>query len=242
MTARQDPALRRRYLRAMDIPLWVSRDRPPAALPADPGAAPGEAPATARARGQQAEDRGLWEALRTEVSACTACPLHATRTQTVFGTGSRTASLMVIGEAPGADEDRQGEPFVGRAGRLLNAMLFALGYAREDVYIANILKCRPPQNRDPKPAESETCTPFLDRQIELLQPKALLAVGRISAQWLLATDTPIGKLRGRVHSYSRSQTPVVVTYHPAYLLRSPLAKGKSWQDLLLVKELLDKDE
>jgi DNA polymerase len=165
--------------------------------------------------------------------------LHATRTQTVFGVGKRDAELLVIGEAPGADEDRQGEPFVGRAGQLLNAMLHAIGFARGDVYIANILKCRPPGNRDPKPEEAACCTPYLERQIALIAPRVILAVGRIAAQWLLQSDAPIGRLRGQLFRYGASRTPLVVTYHPAYLLRSPLAKATAWQDLCMVKELVD---
>lgn len=239
---------RSRYLRALQIPEWVLRtppggepagaDDPAQALAAVEASAPGAPESTARVAGSVAPDAETWARLRSEVAACTACPLHATRTQTVFGVGAADAALMVIGEAPGADEDRQGEPFVGRAGRLLNAMLRGIGLARDDVFIANILKCRPPQNRDPRPEESSTCTPFLDRQIALVAPRAILAVGRISAQWLLQSDTPIGRLRGGSHRYGESQTPVVVTYHPAYLLRSPLAKAKAWEDLLRVRELL----
>jgi DNA polymerase len=168
--------------------------------------------------------------------------LHASRTQTVFGVGRRDAELLVIGEAPGADEDRQGEPFVGRAGQLLNAMLRAIDYARSDVYIANILKCRPPNNRDPLPTEAATCTPYLEQQIGLVNPRVILAVGRIAAQWLLQSDAPIGRLRGQVFRYGLSGTPLVVTYHPAYLLRSPLAKATAWQDLCVVKELLKNDQ
>jgi len=174
-----------------------------------------------------------WPALEAAVKACTLCDLHRTRTQTVFGVGDRQAQWMVIGEAPGADEDAQGEPFVGRAGQLLNSMLKACGLKREQVFIANILKCRPPQNRDPAPNEAECCTPYLHRQIELVNPKLILCVGRIAAQNLLNTDTPIGKLRGRVQRLGTAQRPVVVTYHPAYLLRSPGEKRKAWDDLLL---------
>jgi DNA polymerase len=151
----------------------------------------------------------------------------------VFGVGNRQAQWMVIGEAPGADEDAQGEPFVGRAGQLLNSMLKACGLAREQVFIANILKCRPPNNRDPTPTEASCCTPYLYRQIELVDPKLILCVGRIAAQNLLSTDTPIGKLRGRVHRLGAAQRPVVVTYHPAYLLRSPGEKRRAWDDLVL---------
>lgn len=178
---------------------------------------------------------GDWAGLEREALACTRCALHKTRTQVVFGVGDRGASWMVIGEAPGADEDRQGEPFVGRAGQLLNEMLRAAGVAREQVYIANILKCRPPENRDPKPEESASCAGYLQRQIALVQPGLLLAVGRIAAQNLLGVDTPIGQLRGRVHRYGPSELPLVVTYHPAYLLRSPGQKRKSWEDLCLAR-------
>jgi DNA polymerase len=167
--------------------------------------------------------------------------LHETRTQTVFGVGRRDADLLVIGEAPGADEDAKGEPFVGRAGQLLNAMLLAIGLERGAVYIANILKCRPPNNRDPQPAEAAACTPYLQQQIALVAPRAILAVGRIAAQWLLQSDAPIGRLRGRVFHYGPTNTPLVVTYHPAYLLRSPLAKATAWQDLCMVKELLSRE-
>ncbi len=170
-----------------------------------------------------------WSELEQAVKACTACGLRAGCTQTVFGVGNREAEWLVIGEAPGAEEDKQGEPFVGRAGQLLNSMLLAIGLKREQVYIANILKCRPPGNRDPKPDEAELCRPFLERQIALIQPKLILALGRIAAQNLLKTNIPIGKLRGQVHQVNG--IPVVVTYHPAYLLRSPGEKRKAWVDL-----------
>jgi DNA polymerase len=170
-----------------------------------------------------------WDALAVAVKDCTACGLRAGCTQTVFGVGDREARWLVIGEAPGADEDRQGEPFVGRAGQLLNSMLTAIGLKREQVYIANVLKCRPPGNRDPKPEEAETCRPYLERQIALIKPGIILALGRIAAQNLLNTETPIGKLRGGVHRLG--DIPVVVTYHPAYLLRSPGEKRKAWVDL-----------
>jgi len=174
-----------------------------------------------------------WDALQFRVSHCTACDLHAGRTQTVFGVGDHNADWLVIGEAPGADEDAQGEPFVGRAGQLLNAMLLACGLKREQVFIANILKCRPPDNRDPRPEEVVSCESFLMRQIELIQPKLILAVGRIAAQNLLQCDTPIGKLRGKVHQFRDTRIPLIATYHPAYLLRSPAEKRKAWQDLQL---------
>ncbi|HEY4732456.1 MAG TPA: uracil-DNA glycosylase, partial [Gammaproteobacteria bacterium] len=171
------------------------------------------------------------------VVACIACELHKTRTQTVFGVGNRTAEWLIIGEAPGADEDRQGEPFVGRAGQLLNAMLLAIGLKREEVYIANILKCRPPENREPRPEEVASCEPFLKHQIALLKPRIILAVGRIAAQNLLKSEEPIGAMRGKRYTYEDTGIPLVVTYHPAYLLRSPQEKRKAWQDLLFAREV-----
>jgi uracil-DNA glycosylase len=233
-------AARDRYLAEIGIPVWRLRAVAAGAeLAAEPAGVPAvrssEMPATALLQGAD-----VWADLAATVRTCTRCGLHKTRTQTVFGVGRRDASLFVIGEAPGADEDRQGEPFVGRAGQLLNQMLRAIGLPRSEVYIANILKCRPPGNRDPQPDEATSCTPYLTQQIALVQPRVLLAVGRIAAQWLLQTDTPIGRLRGRVVGYGERSTPLVVTYHPAYLLRSPLDKAKAWTDLCLVKELLSR--
>lgn len=181
---------------------------------------------------------GDWSSLRQAVSVCTLCALHESRTQTVFGVGNTQADLLVIGEAPGAEEDRRGEPFVGKAGKLLDEMLHAIGLDRNTVYISNILKCRPPGNRDPRVAEAASCRPYLDAQIGLLQPKVVLAVGRIAAQQLLGTDTPLGGLRARQHRLGDSGTPVIVTYHPAYLLREPSQKRKAWQDLCTVRALL----
>ncbi len=178
-----------------------------------------------------------WDKLQQQVSQCKLCGLCQTRTQTVFGVGNPHADLMFIGEAPGANEDAQGEPFIGRAGQLLNAMLVAIGLKREEVFIANILKCRPPNNRDPQPDEVATCTPYLLKQIELIQPKVMVALGRIAAQFLLETQTSLGKLRGTVHQYH--DKPLIITYHPAYLLRSPNQKAKSWEDLLLIKQHLN---
>ena len=177
-----------------------------------------------------------WKTLAATVRGCTLCGLCATRTQTVFGTGAIRARLMVIGEAPGAEEDRQGEPFVGRAGQLLNSMLRAAGFGRPQVYIANVLKCRPPNNRDPAADETDHCLPYLRRQVELINPAVILCVGRIAAQRLLEREEPLARLRGRVHRLGR--TPVVVTYHPAYLLRSPTEKRKSWEDLKLAMGVL----
>lgn len=179
------------------------------------------------------------QALKRIVATCTLCELHKTRTQTVFGTGSPTADWLIIGEAPGADEDRKGEPFVGRAGQLLTNMLRAIGLAREEVYIANILKCRPPKNRDPQQSEVACCRPYLQQQIDFIQPKIILALGRIAAQSLLNTDTPIGRMRGRKYTYEDTQIPVVATYHPAYLLRSPQQKRKAWEDLKFALQIKD---
>jgi len=173
-----------------------------------------------------------------EVAACRKCALHQTRTNTVPGAGHARADWFFIGEAPGRDEDAQGEPFVGRAGRLLDAMIAALGLRREEVFIANVLKCRPPDNRDPTAEEVELCEAYLHRQLALIQPKVIVALGRISAQALLKTDTAIGKLRGATHNYVAANIPLVVTYHPAYLLRSPEQKAKAWDDLWLAKTIV----
>ncbi|HAZ41374.1 MAG TPA: uracil-DNA glycosylase [Methylococcaceae bacterium] len=177
-----------------------------------------------------------WEALQREVSVCTRCSLHETRTQTVFGIGNPDADWLFIGEAPGEQEDLRGEPFVGRAGQLLDEMIRALGLERENVFIANVLKCRPPKNRDPSPEEALACEPFLIQQVRKVGPKIIVAVGRIAAQNLLKTQVPIGKLRGEVHRYEG--TPVVVTYHPAYLLRSQTEKRRAWEDLKLARRTL----
>lgn len=213
------------YLRALGIEQWVPREAGvPAqatlvAAPAPTVAVLGDLPAAEPAPRSGGSD---WDALRSEVAACVRCGLARTRTQTVFGVGNPGAQWMIIGEAPGAEEDRRGEPFVGRGGQLLDAMLQAIDVRRgQNAFIANILKCRPPGNRDPKPEEVACCAPFLARQIRLLRPRVILAVGRIAAQNLLNTDAPLGRLRGRVHSFGELNTPLIVTYHPAYLLRTP---------------------
>lgn len=219
-------ARRRQYLEALGIDLWVSRTRARAE----------EAAPAPLAESPAAEDE--WQRLLAEVRGCRLCPLHATRTQGVLGVGPKRADWLVIGEAPGAEEDRRGEPFVGAAGQLLDAMLRAIGLDRRtNVYIANVLKSRPPNNRDPKPEEVEACLPYLVRQVGLLQPKIMLAVGRIAAQNLLGTDAPLSRLRGRVHRFGGQQTPLVVTYHPAYLLRTPADKRKAWEDLKFARSV-----
>jgi len=179
----------------------------------------------------------IWIELKKAVPACTACSLHKGRTQTVFGVGDEQADWLLVGEAPGAEEDRLGEPFVGQAGRLLDNMLAAIGLRRgENVYIANVLKCRPPGNRNPEPGEVAKCTPHLVKQIELIEPKLIVAMGRFAAQTLLGTDATIASLRGRVHRYAG--VPLIVTYHPAYLLRNLADKSKAWEDLLFARNTL----
>lgn len=181
-----------------------------------------------------------WESLQVRVAKCTACALHQTRTQTVFGVGNRNANLMIIGEAPGFHEDKQGEPFVGRAGQLLTTMIKTIGLDRNEVYIANILKCRPPNNRDPQVSEVNQCTPFLDQQIALVHPRLLLAVGKIASHYLLKTKSSLESLRNKMHFYGENKIPLIVTYHPAYLLRNPSDKKNAFLDLQVVqKQLVD---
>lgn len=204
----------------MGIDVWVPRD--------------GDEPGLVDEPAVPAEGLG-WDDLRECVANCTRCELSQSRTNTVFGVGNPDADWLIIGEAPGAEEDRRGEPFVGRAGQLLDQMLLAIGQSRDSVFIANILKCRPPNNRDPKPDEAAACRAYLERQIELLRPKIILAVGKIAAQNLLGSADPVGRMRGRPHQFGG--IPLVVTYHPAYLLRSPSQKQKSWSDLCLATRL-----
>jgi len=225
-------ALRREYLAALGLTTWVARGKVvPAMLKAANKSPVAIGSPAAREAGVD------WPELRARVVACTRCSLSATRTQTVFGVGNQRAEWLVVGEAPGAEEDRQGEPFVGRAGQLLNSMLRAVGLAREQVYIANVLKCRPPGNRDPALSEAAECLPYLEQQIALIKPKIMLAVGRIAAQNLLRTDKTLGSLRQQVHRFGISQVPLIVTYHPAYLLRTPADKRKSWEDLKFARDV-----
>ena len=175
--------------------------------------------------------------IRQDLGDCQRCPLHTTRNKLVFGAGDPDADLMFVGEAPGGDEDRQGIPFVGRAGQLLTKIIAAIGKTRDQVYIANILKCRPPGNRNPEPGEIAVCSPFLDRQIEAIQPKVICALGTFAAQTMLKTKTPIGKLRGRAHPYNDFSV-LVPTFHPAYLLRSPGKKRETWEDMQMIMKLL----
>ena len=213
---------RRAVLQAMGVDVWLPRGAADADFVEDsPVSDLQEAPG--------------WNELRQCVQSCTRCELAKSRTQTVFGVGNEDAEWMIIGEAPGAEEDRRGEPFVGRAGQMLDEMLRAIGKSRDTVFIANILKCRPPNNRDPKPDEAAACRSYLERQIALVSPRIILAVGKIAAQNLLQSDEPVGRMRGRAHSIDG--IPAVVTYHPAYLLRSPSQKRKSWSDLCLARRL-----
>lgn len=205
-------------LSAMDIQVWQQRNK----------------------TNPQKPCQNNFDSLQQAVAQCTACSLHKTRTQTVFGVGNEHADLMIIGEAPGHYEDQQGEPFVGRAGQLLDQMTQAIGFKRKDIYIANILKCRPPNNRDPLPEEVSECTKHLLAQIKMIQPKVLCAVGRIAAQYLLDTQLSLGKLRNKIHHYSEDKIPLIITYHPAYLLRNPAMKKKSYLDLLMLRKLLAK--
>lgn len=226
------------YLKEMGIDVWVDRQTAALNIVEEVSSAPVSKTVVTEPASQpvQAFPEGL-ETLRKEVSVCNKCELHTSRTQTVFGVGNPNADWLIIGEAPGADEDKQGEPFVGRAGQLLNSMLIAMGLKREQVFIANILKCRPPNNRDPEPEEVVACESYLRQQIDLIKPRIILAVGRIAAQNLLKVDTPIGKMRGNQYQYPDSELPVIVTYHPAYLLRSPREKRKVWEDLKIAMKL-----
>lgn len=238
--------MRLQYLDAMGIQVWLPRRLKRGAelvsnAPSQPASGTLDDQAAFESkplpRPPEGTSQDRWAELESRVAHCTACELHKTRTRTVFGTGSRSATWMVIGEAPGQSEDEQGKPFVGRAGQLLTEMLRAVGLQREEVFIANILKCRPPNNRDPKADEVDCCEGFLKQQVAMVKPKIILAAGRIAAQNLLKTDAPIGRLRGRVHRYG--DIPLVVVYHPAYLLRSPLEKRKAWEDLKLAMKTIE---
>jgi len=225
-----DNAIRLQYLEAMGIDVWVpqasaNHEQPIAVIDNADSFSPAEYEST---------ELATWDSLQTEVANCTQCSLCETRTQTVFGSGNKHADWMVIGEAPGQSEDQQGLPFVGNAGLLLTEMLRAIGLDREAVFITNVLKCRPPGNRDPKPSEVESCNEYLQQQQALIKPKIILAVGHIAAQTLLKTDEPLAKLRGKVHTLN--STPVVVVYHPAHLLRALSDKRKAWLDLQLAMQ------
>lgn len=225
-----DSSLRLQYLEAMGIDVWIPRLSVSPVSPLNSNLEPAFEN-TVRESKLAEVSQANWTDLQGKVASCTKCALCETRTQTVFGTGNKTADWMIIGEAPGQHEDEQGKPFVGKAGLLLTEMLRAAGLDRDEVFITNILKCRPPGNRDPKPDEAKSCSEYLQQQQALLKPRIILAVGRIAAQTLLNTDAPLTKLRGKVHTLDG--VPLVVVYHPAYLLRSLLEKRKAWQDLQL---------
>ena len=256
--AERSGAARRAYLDAIGIDVFVPRGAAPGsttgadAIPAEAAApatvaetaaaaagpaepAPAE-PAAVAAGGMDHDTR--WKGLQQAVARCTRCRLHETRTQPVFGVGRRGARL-IIGEAPGAEEDRTGEPFVGRAGRMLDAMLRAIGLERADVFIANTIKCRPPSNRDPRADEVAACNDYLEQQLALVAPDVVVAVGRVAAQRLLRVDVPLGRMRGKTHRLAERDVPLVVTYHPAYLLRTPAQKARAWEDLKRVRALLE---
>jgi len=230
-----DNALRLQYLEAMGIDVWLPR-----------ASVHSEQPLSSEVVTDNAEPETTasttdnWNELQAEVANCTKCTLCKTRTQTVFGAGNKQADWMLVGEAPGQHEDEQGLPFVGNAGLLLTEMLRAIGLTREEVFITNILKCRPPNNRDPHADEVESCNEYLQRQQKLIRPKIILAIGRIAAQTLLKTDEPLARLRGKVHTFNN--TPVVVVYHPAYLLRSLPEKRKAWLDLQLAMQTVEEIE
>ena len=246
MTSRRDAILSEMGL----TPVWKSRDgggagnaeQASASVVSSPSPEFEEDPATAAQTPSVAREARIakmeWPALKAAVSSCTDCALHKSRTQTVFGVGDENADWLLVGEAPGSEEDQRGEPFVGQAGRLLEAMLASIDLARTtNVYIANVLKCRPPGNRNPEPGEVARCSPHLLRQIDLIEPRLIVAMGRFAAQTLLATDASIASLRGRVHAFHG--VPLIVTYHPAYLLRTPADKSKSWQDLLFAVRTME---
>lgn len=218
MTSKQN------YLKLMEIDIWRRRQTVDSVV--------------CSASSLDIEKKDLWSDLEQQACGCKKCDLYKTRKNIVFGVGNKAARLLVIGEAPGATEDQQGKPFVGRAGMLLDSMLAAINLHRDEIYIANILKCRPPNNRDPLPNEVECCTPYLNQQIELIRPKLIVAVGRIAAHFLLKTTTTLGNLRGKIYHYGEQKTPLLVTYHPAYLLRSPREKAKAYVDLLHIQQML----
>ncbi len=241
---------RESFLEEMGLtPVWRLKTREAQGAAADAQAAPaaerlaGNAGAAAPRAALEPTDRAAriarmdWGELKATVAACTACGLRKTCTQTVFGVGDEQADWLLVGEAPGAEEDARGEPFVGQAGKLLDGMLAGIALKRgENVYIANVLKCRPPGNRNPEHAEVTQCSPFLARQVELIQPRLILAMGRFACQTLLDTEASIASLRGRVHRYRG--VPLIVTYHPAYLLRSLHDKAKAWEDLCFARRTM----
>jgi DNA polymerase len=232
----RDPAWRARQSSSADAPVETAIESPDA--PEPQGASMSSSSAAAGAPGDPA---AALSALRDHIGDCTRCKLHTLgRKQVVFGVGNPRAELMFVGEAPGADEDQQGEPFVGRAGQLLTKIIEAIGLQRSDVYIANVIKCRPPNNRNPEPDEVATCEPFLFGQIDTIRPKVIVALGTFAAHALLKTDAPISRIRGHVHEF-RGGAKLIPTFHPAFLLRSPDRKRDVWEDMKKVRALLAGD-
>jgi uracil-DNA glycosylase family 4 len=242
--AAPEPPARAQPAPASPPAVGVPSSRPPAEAPVPVPAAVLHKADRALSQAPSAMAAMDWPTLQASVAACQACKLSESRRHTVFGVGNTQAHWMLVGEAPGEQEDLQGEPFVGKAGQLLDNMLRAVGLTRaeaapaQQVYIANVLKCRPPGNRNPDPQEVARCQPYLQRQVELVRPHLILAMGRFAVQSLLGSAEPIGRLRGKVHEYQG--VPVVVTYHPAYLLRNPLDKARSWEDLCLAAEVYER--
>jgi DNA polymerase len=242
--------LRHQYLQAMGIQLWESREQiiqieaGPKPVPvAEQPPAPNDVPTAEQAEVGSAvvpvfED---WQSLTSAIQNCTQCAFSESRTNVVVGSGNQQADVLFIGEAPGAEEDKAGQPFVGSAGQLLTEMLKAIGFERQQVYIMNMLKCRPPGNRDPEASEIAACSTYLQQQIQWIQPRIIVALGRIAAQQLLKSHQNLGALRGKMHQLPDSQIPVMATYHPAYLLRSPSQKRKSWEDLCALMNFLEDD-
>ena len=229
---------RRQILEEMGVDVWSLRDKTGVASISLPDESSFEEAET-KSQEANSESENDWFSLQKSVQSCQACKLSKSRTQTVFGSGNNNAELLLIGEAPGAEEDRQGLPFVGKAGKLLDAMLYAIDLNREQVFICNVLKCRPPNNRNPQPDEVEACASFLTSQIESIKPRVILALGRFAAHRLLETDAPVYKMRENSNNLPGTEIPVVVTYHPASLLRNPGQKAESWLDLCKVKSLLE---
>ena len=248
-------------LQVMGVTVWQERGKREAAQASEPVASPVQTAAVdtrrpVRQRASQAQPvpevhavpnaprpdaSGMdWQQLRAAVSSCKACGLCETRSKTVFGVGDEKAEVMIIGEAPGAEEESRGEPFVGHAGQLLDAMILSIGLKRSQVFITNVVKCRSPGTRDPSSSEALQCSSYLQRQIALVKPDVLIAVGRVAAQNLLQSNASLGKMRGKVHSFGDDKVPCVVTYHPTFLLRSPEQKRKAWEDLLMSQQLLKK--
>lgn len=225
------------YLKSMGIPLWRSNKcRLDGAIAISDDYLDSTASPQKEFAPQNDAARAEWDQFKSELEHCVSCEICKTRKQIVLGDGNLNADIMIIGEAPGANEDEQGKPFVGRAGQLLTNMLLSIGIDRKNVYIANILKCRPPNNRDPSPEEIKNCMPFLQKQIAVIQPKVMITLGRIASQALLNTDKTMGNLRGKVFEYGEAKIPLIPTYHPAYLLRSPTQKAKVYEDLLIIKK------